>query len=379
MNAFVAIITDTWRQSVQQAVFLLLAGVTLLLTGVFVIMPQAYVEENGRTVMAMIGQSGSPGDHFERQWEGLYDRYVNRQLDRDTRIAVLQKDVEKADGARLLAQRELNAAVNANALAEELAERRQILEAATQDAVAALQAVDKVRAEIRAEAGLRTDQRAAVMTPMQKGVAFWSDSAITVFFWVTLLGFIAAGAGYFPGLLQSGAVDVVLSRPVSRAQLFLGKYLGGLVLYIALIVVAMLLFFAGLGLRLGVWNTTMFTALPPMIFSAALVYAIVALIGIRTRSTALSMLLGWFFLVIVDWALEYIQGGGLIELMGAGWLAPIGDATRVALPNFRMLLFWANAAAMDVPIFQWPLFFTSVAWLALCVGIGFYLFRNADY
>ena len=43
-----------------------------------------------------------------------------------------------------------------------------------------------------------------------------------------LLLAIIATAGFFPAWLERGAIDVAVSKPVRRGQLFLGRYLGGM-------------------------------------------------------------------------------------------------------------------------------------------------------
>ena len=47
--------------------------------------------------------------------------------------------------------------------------------------------------------------------------------------WIGVMLAIIATAGFFPAFMQRGAVDVLLSKPMSRAKVFLGKYLGSMV------------------------------------------------------------------------------------------------------------------------------------------------------
>ena len=47
--------------------------------------------------------------------------------------------------------------------------------------------------------------------------------------WIGMILMIVATAGVFPGMMESGAIDVVLSKPISRARLFLYKYISSMV------------------------------------------------------------------------------------------------------------------------------------------------------
>jgi len=121
--------------------------------------------------------------------------------------------------------------------------------------------------------------------------------------WIGIILALIATAGIIPEFLNQGSVDVVLSKPISRWKLFLGKYLGSMSfagLQAAYFVV--LTFFVA-GFRWNIWLWSYFWAVPLIMLLFSYVYAFCAFFGVLTRSSLASLLLTmlvWFAL----WGLQ---------------------------------------------------------------------------
>lgn len=105
----------------------------------------------------------------------------------------------------------------------------------------------------------------------------------------------------FPEFTRSGAIEVSLSKPISRIKLFFVKYVGCL-LFVALqtTIFAGIVFLA-IGLRLDYWNYSVFWVIPVITFVFSLIHCVQVLIGIWTRSSLAALLTGICF-----WALCWI-------------------------------------------------------------------------
>jgi hypothetical protein len=132
----------------------------------------------------------------------------------------------------------------------------------------------------------------------QFGIGLWLT-------WIaTILGLITT-SGIIPSLVSSGVIDSMVAKPISRTRLFLTRGATGL-LFAALQVA---LFSAGvflvLGLRGGEWLWTVFLAVPIVVVFYSYLFAVMALIGLMTRSAIASLLLTllvWFMLFILNFA-----------------------------------------------------------------------------
>ena len=119
-------------------------------------------------------------------------------------------------------------------------------------------------------------------------------SYVVIGLWLTFISAtlaLVSTAGIFPDLISTGAIDLYLSKPLSRPRLFLTKYLSGLLfvtLQVALVAVGG---FVLLGLRGGEWKPGLLLAIPIVVCFFSYLFAICVLLGVVTRSTIAALLL----------------------------------------------------------------------------------------
>jgi ABC-type transport system involved in multi-copper enzyme maturation permease subunit len=116
---------------------------------------------------------------------------------------------------------------------------------------------------------------------------------------IMLFGMFAT-AGIIPAFLKRGTIDIYLSKPVSRFQLLLAKYLGAVVTVSA----AMLYFYLGLfgivGLKTGIWNTSVLHAWLLSIVLFGTVYAMAAFLGVLSRNIAIVLIFVYLHIFILS-------------------------------------------------------------------------------
>jgi len=81
--------------------------------------------------------------------------------------------------------------------------------------------------------------------------------------WIGIIIALVATAGIFPTLMERGAIDVVLAKPISRPMIFLGKYLGSMVFVALQATIFILLTFLVVGLRWHCWLWAYLGCTPP--------------------------------------------------------------------------------------------------------------------
>jgi ABC-type transport system involved in multi-copper enzyme maturation permease subunit len=127
--------------------------------------------------------------------------------------------------------------------------------------------------------------------------------------WFSLVLALISTSSIFPQFLQTGSIEIALSKPVSRARLFLLKYLGGLLFVALQTALFCLVAFIAIGLRLKEWNLTIFWAVPVITFSFSMVYCVGVLIGVSTRSTVFSLLgalMFWALTLVAQWTEDFM-------------------------------------------------------------------------
>ncbi|MBN2195928.1 MAG: ABC transporter permease subunit [Polyangiaceae bacterium] len=380
MGSFLAIVGDTWRQSKQQIVFLLLIAAMGLFSVAWVLSCRVEVTRDG-TYVLWLAFGGKVDGGFESLWDAQYKEVLSGDKARE-KLRGPQRELRRADERASRAEQQLLVA-RVQEAAPELKQRMQTeFEAARQDFEAKKRSFQAVAKELDDSAQLAVETRSAGVSALDKGVQVWMSWGVMYLVWLTMFGFIAACSGYFPSMLAAGAVDVLVAKPVRRSEIFFGKYVGGLVLFTAALGFAFVVMFAGLGFKTGVWHLRFFAAMPVIVFSAALIYAIVAWVGIITRSTPLAIIVGYVYYVILEGVVWLLQGLDQ-QLSNADiesqWVSRLSEASRWVFPGFGRLNTAATAAVLDVPVFDSQPLLVGAGWLLLLLGTAYLWFRRLDF
>ena len=106
-----------------------------------------------------------------------------------------------------------------------------------------------------------------------------------------------------PDMFQSGALHLLLSKPVSRSMLFLSKFVGGCI-FVAVNIAYMLvgLYFIS-GIRLGIWNNGILLCIPLFIFVFMIFYSVSALAGLIWKNPIICVVVTGVF-----WGICFVVG-----------------------------------------------------------------------
>lgn len=121
--------------------------------------------------------------------------------------------------------------------------------------------------------------------------------------WVATILALVSTTSVFPDFQQEGAIDLVLSKPISRWKIFFVKYLGSLLFVFMQVAIFCVGVFLVVGLRLGDWNWTILAGIPIVLIFYSYLYSFNTLIGVLTRSAIAALLFTmvfWFALFIVQ-------------------------------------------------------------------------------
>jgi len=203
------------------------------------------------------------------------------------------------------------------------------------------------------------------------------------------------GAPAIASDVETGTVHAMLARPLRRADLFLGRWLGLAVIMAAYAALSGSLAIAVVRLVSGHAPPEPVVAVAFLAFESVIVLTVALTLGTRLPSIAAGAVtvvlfgLGWFAGVL----------GNVAVAFGAAPLAGVGDAARILLPAdglwrgviygleppvVLMVAAGRNATAMQAnPFFASappPLAFIawSVAWVLLVLGAGIVLFRQRE-
>jgi ABC-type transport system involved in multi-copper enzyme maturation permease subunit len=158
---------------------------------------------------------------------------------------------------------------------------------------------------------------------------------------VTLLLSVIITAFFIPNMLRKGSIDLLISKPIGRAQLLIYKYVGGLTFIFILTTFTVGTVWVGLSMRAGYWDPTFLIMIPSLTFSFAILYAISTAVAVLTRSAIASILITvafMFLLFLVGKAKEYFDINRVFEVVKIpDWGYTVVDVLHAILPRYKDL------------------------------------------
>jgi len=187
-------------------------------------------------------------------------------------------------------------------------------------------------------AGPLSFTKAQMTTVIKAVLAFIINYIVGVF---SVFAAILVTSSIIPQTFEAGAIDLLLSKPVSRTLLFLTKFLGGC----AFIGLNAAYFIVGLwlivGARFGIWSNSLLLCIPVILFLFSVYYSVSALAGVLWRNAIVSVVVtiifwgGCFGL----WAAKTFVDGGYIDLHRLVKLIP-ADNNLLAVDESQGVFVW---------------------------------------
>jgi ABC-type transport system involved in multi-copper enzyme maturation permease subunit len=214
-----------------------------------------------------------------------------------------------------------------------------------------------------------------------------------------LIGLIIT-AFFIPNMLRKGSIDLLLSKPIGRAQLLVYKYIGGLTFVLLVTTYTVGGIWLALAARSGYWDPSFLAVIPLLTFTFAIIYAMSTLVAVLTRSPIAAMIVSIVFMLFlyivgqVKTAFDGIRAGGRGERMPE-WAFTLVDTLNNVLPRYKDLdkltsklisdgtltdaeLRATGLAAIDFPSWSGT-FGVSLAFIALMLALSCLRMVRRDY
>ncbi|MBV8866790.1 MAG: ABC transporter permease subunit [Acidobacteriaceae bacterium] len=212
---------------------------------------------------------------------------------------------------------------------------------------------------------------------IQRFVALsYSWVSIFLYIWGTFLA-IFASSGLIPGVLEPGRIALLLSKPITRGTLLMGRYLGNLLVIALNDVYLIVSIWIILGLKTHIWEPRFLWAIPVALFIFAVLLSVVVLTGVLTESAALSVMLA-FALMLLSTILA--QRDNAARLLSSGWSRQLWSASYWIVPKVYDL----GAAMKQIVLYDRQVDWWTPVWSSAIFAIAVFsaalaLFRRRDF
>lgn len=112
---------------------------------------------------------------------------------------------------------------------------------------------------------------------------------------------IFISAGIVPSMMEKGNIDLLISKPISRTALLLGRALGGLLVMATNLFLFLVAIWALYGLASGIWYFHfIFWTFGISLFAFTVIYSGIILLNVLTESWVLPMIIAYIHLMILS-------------------------------------------------------------------------------
>lgn len=198
------------------------------------------------------------------------------------------------------------------------------------------------------------------------GVLYYAGMALAVF----------ASAGLVSSVFEPGRIELLLSKPVSRAHLLLGRYAGNV-----LVVSANIVYLVGgswiiFGAKTGVWGMGFLLSSLCTIFIFSVLLAVIVLIGVLLDSSAVAIMVTFAIMIITP---ILAQKATFERLLSAEWSRDVLRLLYYALPKIWEVRGIVQNMIMNKPIESWMPIWSTAIFGAVILGIGIWRFQRRTY
>jgi ABC-type transport system involved in multi-copper enzyme maturation permease subunit len=194
-----------------------------------------------------------------------------------------------------------------------------------------------------------------------------------------LLLAIFSSASFVPNMMEKGNIDLLLSKPISRDQLLLGKYFGGIFVVFINILFLVIGTWLIVSLKFSYWNFSFLYVSVTVTFTFAVLYSLIVLFGVLTRGSILGMMLAYFIFIILS-PLLFAYWKEFRNVVESDVLKTFLDGLYYIVPKTSEItgLITMNLAA-GKGVTEYQPILTSLIFSILAIGFSIYLFRKKDF
>jgi ABC-type transport system involved in multi-copper enzyme maturation permease subunit len=198
----------------------------------------------------------------------------------------------------------------------------------------------------------------------------------TLYIWGTFLA-VFASSGLIPSVLGPGRIGLLLSKPMHRTTLLLGRYVGNLLVVLLNHIYLIGCIWAIIGLKTGIWDRRFLLAIPVSVFVFSVLLCVVVLIGVLSESAALSTMVAVAIMLI---STILAQRSIVVKLLDSDWSRTLWLALYWFIPKvfdlgyaLSQIILLDRSADLLTPMLSSTAFGLAVMMMAI------YLFRRKDF
>jgi len=190
---------------------------------------------------------------------------------------------------------------------------------------------------------------------------------------------IFSSASFVPNMLEKGNIDLILSKPISRLQLIMGKYFGGLLVVLMNIAFLIIGIWLVVSIKFSYWNFNFLWLIFIITFAFAVLYALIVWFGIMTRSATPGMMVAYLIYIIISPLLFMVKDKGEIFIHNEFVFKLVKGIYYIFPKTAELMNNVSNNMATGIGIKDYQPVVSSLLFLILMLFLSVFMFNKKDY
>jgi len=197
-------------------------------------------------------------------------------------------------------------------------------------------------------------------------VLYFAGMALSVF----------ASAGLVSSVFEPGRIELLLSKPVSRTHLLLGRYAGNVLVVAANILYLVVGSWVIFGIKTGVWGLGFLISSLCTIFVFSVLLAAIVLVGVIWDSAAVAIMVTFAIMILTP---ILAQKNTLERLLSSEWSRDVVRVLYYTLPKTSDISIIIRHLILNQPVESWmPVWSTGLFGIAV-LGLGLWRFNKRSF
>lgn len=188
---------------------------------------------------------------------------------------------------------------------------------------------------------------------------------------------IFSASSFIPNALEKGAADLLISKPISRAQIILGKFLGGVIIVFVNIAYLIVALWILIGLKFNIWDLSFLHTIFFITFAFAALYSLIIFVGILTQSSILAMMLSYIIFFVLSPILT--ARDTISSFLNSKIMEVVMDVLYYIIPKTSEIGSLTTEIALGYGIDEYQPLITTFLFLVLVLYISIIIFSKKDY
>lgn len=197
-------------------------------------------------------------------------------------------------------------------------------------------------------------------------VLYFAGMALSVF----------ASAGLVAAMFEQGRIELLLSKPVSRVHLLLGRYAGNLLVVAANIVYLVAGSWIIFGVKTSVWGGGFLISSLCTIFMFAVLLAVIVLVGVLWDSAAVAIMVTFAIMIVTP---ILAQKATLERLLSSEWSRDLVRLLYYALPKTSDVSVIIRRLILNQPVDSWMPVWSTAIFGAAALALGVWRFQRRSF